>query len=147
MGGEKYEAFDPNNVESALPELGDLPMPASLKRPKTARQYTGIIKNKTNYEVSVPSDTSGSTLVIPAKGFIEYISWARQFDLTAYYDGKPFYCMKIFANPKTHPFMCKKYDFMIEIVKAEPKRKPVGKKKKAIKRRKAPADRGVEALG
>jgi hypothetical protein len=143
-GDENYQAFDLNDVESALPELGDLPAPSSLKKEKRARQYTGIIKNKTNYEVSVPAGDSGATLVIPAKGFVEYTSWARRFALTAYYDGKPFYCMQIIANPKTHPFMCKKYDFMMEIVKAEPKEKPI-RKKKGIKRKKK--DEGVKAFG
>jgi hypothetical protein len=142
--GASYQAFDPKDVESALPQLADLPQPSSLKRKKTARRYTGIIKNKTNYTVSVPSGDSDATLLIPAKGFIEYTAWAQQFDLTAYYNGKPFYCMKIFANTKAYPFMCKKYDFIIEIVKAEPRKQPIRKKKKIKKKKK---DEGVKALG
>ncbi len=39
--------------------------------------------------------------------------------MTAYHDGKPFYCLKLFADPSEYPFMCKKYDFMAEIVKPE----------------------------
>ncbi|MFZ5450340.1 MAG: hypothetical protein ACOZF2_00495 [Thermodesulfobacteriota bacterium] len=140
-GAAEPLVFDPQEVESALPELQDLPYPAPLKKERRARRYTGIIKNKTDYEVSVPAGDSGGTLIIPAQGFIEYTAWARRFDLTAYHDGKPFYCMKIFANPRAYPYMCKNYDFLIEIVKA----KPIPKKKGKKKRRKRPG--GVEALG
>jgi len=138
--------FDPNlDVESALPELRDLPVPSSLKRPKRARQYTGIIKNKTNYDVSVPSGNSGATLVIPAKSWIEYTAWYRAINLTAYYGGKPFYCLKIYANPKAYAFMCQKYDFMVEIVKEEPA--PKAKKKVIKRKKKIPKGAGVKGLG
>jgi len=140
LGPKNDMVFKPADVEEALPAMRDLPIPEPLKKKSPPRRYTGIIKNKTKYEVSVPAGESGGTLIIPAQGFIEYSAWERRFDLTAYYDGKPFYCMKIFANPKSYPFMCKKYDFMIEIVKAEPI-----PKKKRLKRRKRPG--GVEALG
>ncbi|MDD2902405.1 MAG: hypothetical protein PHU44_08205 [Syntrophales bacterium] len=139
-GVENELVFNPTEVESELPQLGDLPYPAPLKKERRARKYTGIIKNKTQYEVTVPAGNSSATLVIPAHGFIEYTAWARHFNLTAYRDGKPFYCMQINANPRTYPYMCKKYDFLIEIVKA----KPI-KKKYRKKRKKRPG--GVEAYG
>jgi len=139
-------AFNPEeDVEAALPDMRDLPIPASLKKGKQVRLYTGIIKNTTKYEVEVPSSNSGATLIIPAKGWIEYSAWVRRFKLTAFHEGKPFYCMNIYANPKSYPFMCQKYDFMIEIVKPEPAPKAKKKMKKAIKRKKAPG--GVEGLG
>jgi hypothetical protein len=134
LGGDNALVFNPEqDVEAALPDMRDLPIPKSLKKERHVRLYTGIIKNKTRYDVEVPSGNSGATLTIPAKSWIEYTSWSPRFDLTAYRDGKPFYCMKIYANPKSYPFMCQKYDFIIEIVKAEPGPKP---KKKAIKKRK-----------
>ena len=137
--------FNPNvEVESVLPRMQDLPVPEELHRPKTTRQYTGIIKNKTRYEVSVPSGNSGTTLVIPAHGWIEYPAWSKAFQLTAYHDGKPFYCMKIFAHPKAYPFMCKKYDFMVEIVKGKPRHKI---KKRIRRHKRAPKDEGVKAFG
>jgi hypothetical protein len=97
--------------------------------------YTGIIKNKTRYEVSIPSENSDGTLVIPPGGWIEYTIWTHQSDVTAYYEGKPFYCLKLAAHPKEYPFMCKKYDFMAEIVKPEPagKYKPMKKRKRVKK--------------
>ena len=82
-----------NSLETSAP-LCDTP--AS----EPPRKYTGIIKNKTAYEVSVPSGNSGATLIIPARGWIEYTSYERHFDLTAYHAGKPFYCMKINADPR-----------------------------------------------
>jgi hypothetical protein len=98
--------------------------------------YTGIIKNKTRYEVSVPSENSDVTLVIPAHSWIEYTMWTHQSDVTAYRDGKPFYCLKLAAQPQEYPFMCKKYDFMAEIVTPEPeagKYKPMKKRKRLKK--------------
>jgi len=139
---ENELVFQHKDVESALPEMRDLPLPSAMKKNQPSRLYTGIIKNKTNYDVSVPSGNSGATLTIPAKGWIEYSAWTRRFELTAYHNGKPFYCMKIVADPRSQPFMCKKYDFMMEIVKPEPK--PEKKMKKAIKKKKKD---GVEASG
>ena len=139
---ENELVFQPKDVESALPEMRDMPLPSAMKKNQPSRLYTGIIKNKTNYDVSVPSGNSGATLTIPAKGWIEYSAWTRRFELTAYHNGKPFYCMKIVADPRSQPFMCKKYDFMMEIVKPEPK--PEKKMKKAIKKKKKD---GAEASG
>ena len=102
--------------------------------------YTGIIQNKTRYEVSIPSDNSGATLVIPPYGWIEYTIWTHQYDVAAYHDGDPFYCLKLIANPQAYAFKCKKYDFMAEIVKAEPagqsagKYKPMKKRKRVVKK-------------
>jgi hypothetical protein len=130
--------FDPVAVDSlALPELRDLPFPASLKSRERPRKYTGIIKNKTKYAVSVPSANSGATLDIPAHSWIEFTTWTRKSDVTVYRDGKPFYCLKLCADPCEYPFMCKKYDFMAEIVKEEPVIKGPSKLKprKRFKRR------------
>jgi hypothetical protein len=99
--------------------------------------YTGIIKNKTRYEVSIPSENSDGTLVIPPYEWIEYTIWTHQSDVTAYRDGKPFYCLKIDARPKNYDFMCKKYDFMAEIVKPEALKRqgPSKLKQRKIKRK------------
>lgn len=120
----------------AMPELEDLPLPGVKK--KEARAYTGVIKNKTGYDLAIPSGNSGATLTVPAQGFIEYTAWSKNFELTAYHDGKPFYCLKINANPRAYPFMCNKYDFVAEIVKEEPvkEQKPIRKKRQAKKKAK-----------
>lgn len=146
VGSENDLIFSPSEVESALPAMRDLPVPSTLKKER-AYQYTGIIKNKTTCEVSIPAGNSGATLIIPPKGWIEYPVWGRRYDVTAYHNGKPFYCLKIYVQPKNYAFMCKKYDFMVEIVKPEPKAKPVYKKKKAIKKKKAQQEEGVKGFG
>lgn len=98
--------------------------------------YTGIIKNNTRFEVSIPSENSDATLVVPPHSWIEYTIWTHQVDVTAYHNGKPFYCLKLAANPQAYPFKCKKYDFMAEIVKPEPtqKYKPMKKRKRHVKK-------------
>ncbi len=112
----------------ALPEVQDLPLP-SVQKKQEIRPYTGIIKNTTRHEVSVYSANSNATIVIPKKSFIEYTIWGKRHDLTAYRDGKPFYCLRINAHPKNYPFMCKTYDFMAEIAEpAPPTPKPKAKK-------------------
>ncbi|MCL4503361.1 MAG: hypothetical protein M1438_16170 [Deltaproteobacteria bacterium] len=135
-GGNPNPTFDPLQVEkSALPDIKDLPSSPVVDQAGPARKYTGIIKNKTRYEVSVPSGNSGATLTIPARGWIEYTAYARHFPLTAYHNGKPFYCMNINASVGDYPFMCDRYDFMVEIVKPEPRPLAPGKKMKRYKRK------------
>ena len=114
----------------------DCPRPPGTLELQDGFPYIGIIKNNTRYEVSIPSENSDATLVIPAHSWIEYTMWTRSTDVTAYRDGKPFYCLKLLANPCEYPFMCKKYDFMAEIVKPEPagKYKPMKKRKYRVKK-------------
>jgi hypothetical protein len=135
--GRSDLVFNPVGIDtSAFPDRRDLPFPASLRTQETARRYTGIIKNKTNYEVSLPSENSDATLVIPPHSWIEYTMWTRRAKVTAYHDGKPFYCLALYADPSEYPFMCGKYDFMAEIVKPEPsgKYKPMKKRKYRVKK-------------
>ena len=128
--------FDPLTPDpSALPSRSDLPVPANLYDNQRAWCYTGIIKNKTGYEVSLPSENSTGTLTIPPHSWIEYTMWTWRTAVTAYYDGKPFYCLKLVADPRAYPFMCSKYDFMAEIVKPEPVSQPANKYKPMKKRK------------
>ena len=138
--GESDLFFDPLTPDaSALPGRSELPVPANLRDNQRARRYTGIIKNKTRYEVSVPSENSGANLIIPADSWIEYTIWTRRANVTAYYDGKPFYCLKLSVHLNEYPFMCSKYDFMAEIVKPEPvgQYKPMKKRKRVKKQTQA----------
>jgi len=131
--GQSGLVFDPLNVDGApLPDIYDLPAPP-IQSPK---KYTGIIKNNTRYEVSIPSRNSSASITIPPYSWVEYTAWKSYFNVTVYRDGKPFYCLNIHAHIKNYPFMCKKYDFIAEIVKEEP-----------VPIRKKPKDEGVEALG
>jgi hypothetical protein len=92
--GESVDlVFDQVAVDSsALPQLSDLPFPDSLKSRERPRKYTGIIKNKTKYAVSVPSANSGATLDIPAHSWIEFTTWTRN-DVTVR-DGA-IYCLNL----------------------------------------------------
>jgi hypothetical protein len=77
--------------------------------------YTGIIKNNTACDFSLPSQNSLGTLIVPAKGWIEFVAWDPKFDVVPYYNGKPFGCQKVSVTPKAFDYMCSKYDFMVEI--------------------------------
>jgi hypothetical protein len=99
--------------------------------------YIGIIKNKTGYDVSIPSDNSGATLVVPAQGWVEYIAWSPMFPLDAYYNGKPIWCDNVAVTPGKYQYKCKKYDFLAEIVKPEPEAgnsKPMKKRQRRVKK-------------
>jgi hypothetical protein len=108
--------------------------------------YTGIIKNKTRYQVSIPSDNSDATLIIPPYGWIEYTIWTHKFDVAAYHNGDPFYCLKLVARPQQYTFKCKKYDFMAEIIKPEPVQR-YKRLRRRIRKRRPKVDKGVEGLG
>jgi hypothetical protein len=140
--GQGGPYFAPLPDENMLPELRELPVPPRFKQ--VARQYVGVIKNKTRYDVSVSSRNSGATLIIPAKGFIEYVAYEKAFDVTVYRDGKPFYCLKITAHPREYAYMCRNdYDFIAEIVKPEPTSKAKYRKmKRAIKKPKPSPEEG-----
>jgi hypothetical protein len=81
----------------------------------TLPPYTGIIKNNTSCDFSLKSQNSLGTLIVPARGWIEYVVWDPKFEVIPYYNGEPFGCQNVTVTPKGFPYMCKKYDFMVEI--------------------------------
>jgi hypothetical protein len=81
----------------------------------TLPPYTGIIKNNTSCDFSLKSQNSLATLIVPAKGWIEYVVWDPKFEVIPYYNGQPFGCQNVMVTPKGFPYMCKQYDFMVEI--------------------------------
>ena len=60
---------------SVLPNLSDLP--GMKPRQPKIQAYTGLIQNFTEYDISIPSGNSGATLVVPARGWLEYVNWER----------------------------------------------------------------------
>jgi hypothetical protein len=108
-------------AQEVAPELLEKPIP-----------YTGLIKNNTNYDLSIPSLNSGATLIVPAKGMIEYTVWAPKFEVDAYRNGKKIWCDWITVDPDKYQYKCKKYDFVAEITK------PV---------KRVPREEGVRGLG
>ena len=90
-------------TKAEVPEPGPLP------------PYVGIVKNNSNYDISLPSENSQATLIVPARGWIEFVVWDPKFDLVPYLNGKPFQCQKVLVRPDAFPYMCKNYDFLVEI--------------------------------
>jgi hypothetical protein len=88
---------------------------AATPTTSTLPPYTGIIKNNTSCEFSIPSQNSMGTLIVPAKGWIEFTVWDPKFDVIPYYSGKPYGCQKVTVTPKAFNYMCKNYDFMVDI--------------------------------
>ncbi len=93
---------------------------AEAPGPEPLPPYVGIIKNNSNYDISVPSENSLATLIVPARGWIKYVVWDPQFDLVPYLNGKPFECQKVVVRPDAFPYMCTNYDFLVEINLPEP---------------------------
>ncbi|MGQ9687542.1 MAG: hypothetical protein ACUVXF_01955 [Desulfobaccales bacterium] len=91
------------NVEAAAP--GPEPLPP----------YLGVIRNNSSHEISIPSANSLGTLIIPPRSWIEFVAWNPNFDLISYWQGKPYGCHKVAVTPKAFPYMCKNYDFLVEI--------------------------------
>jgi len=116
---------------AALPEAGG-PPPPPPKKPYVdeVHEYTGVIQNKTKYDLSVPSANSNGTIIVPAKGYVEFTIWGPTYDLIVYREALPFHCETVKVNPKAFPFMCKNYDFMTVIVKGDFEPAPKYKKMK-----------------
>jgi hypothetical protein len=114
--------------------------------PGTDAPYTGVIQNHTCYSISIPSANSDGTLIVPPGGWVEYVAWVPEFKLTGFVCGRAYYCEKIKVIPKNFQFMCKSYDFLAEIKKEEPARKPAApaRKKRPVRKLKA---NEVEGLG
>jgi hypothetical protein len=83
--------------------------------PGTLPPYTGVIKNNTACDFSIPSQNSQGTLIVPARGWIEFVVWDPKFQVIPYYRGDPFGCQWVAVTPRAFCYMCKNYDFMVEI--------------------------------
>ena len=77
--------------------------------------YIGVIKNNSKHDLSVKSENSLATLIVPARNWIEFVVWDPKFDFIAYLEGKPYRCQKVVVTPDAFPYMCKNYDFVVEI--------------------------------
>ena len=100
--------------------------------------YTGIVRNLTRVPVSVPSENSGAALIIPPGGWIEYTAWQPEFNLTAYFVGKPYNCQKVLVAPHSFKYQCADYDFLAEIRPPPPPPGSAPPLKKKQKHKKAP---------
>lgn len=143
----KDDAYDARNASYADPAQvitnsgGNLPSALPILRKPSLKgdtqQYTGIIRNKTKTDITVPSQNSAATLTVPAGGWIEYTIWRPRTKFTAYLVGNPIRCFNICVKPKCYPFMCKDYDFMAVIDAPEKPEYYKKYKKRVRKKRKA----------
>uniref|UniRef100_A0A7C5ALZ4 Uncharacterized protein n=1 Tax=Desulfobacca acetoxidans TaxID=60893 RepID=A0A7C5ALZ4_9BACT len=111
--------------------------------PEPQPPFIGIIRNHTKADLSIYSQNSQGTLIVPARSWIEYVVWDKNFDLVAYLEGKPFYALKMVVTPQAYAYMTKKYDFVAEIRVPEPEKakKPAKKRRQSQKGKgKKPAD-------
>lgn len=122
------------NVPAAQETVGELP-PAPPP-------YTGIINNKTGYDLSIPSLNSQAAVVVPACSWIEYTAWSPRFQVVAYADGKPVYCQDVTVQAQKYQFKCRSYDFVAEIYPSKPAPQPAPKKKSQPKRKKGDVSTG-----
>lgn len=78
-------------------------------------RYVGLIRNNTDFPISVPSDNSAAALIVPPQGQVEYVIWTKETNLEGYLEGRRVFCSKITARPRAYTQMCQAYDFMAEI--------------------------------
>jgi hypothetical protein len=133
-----------NRVDpSVLPNLEDLPAIKSTKAKNKIKKYTGLVQNLTKFDISIPSGNSDATIIVPAHGWREYVTWTPNVQLFGFVDGKQIYYQSLRAQPEKFQYMGNKYDFVAEIqappepapeVKpyCPPKRKPKKRPKKRI---------------
>jgi hypothetical protein len=109
---------------TAIPEMDELVLGHTRTKSQRKRAYTGVIRNMTKHELSVPSQNSQATLLIPPQGYVEFTAWDPIVKFSPYLDGKPYRCFNIRVKPKAYEFMCKNYDFMAVIEPTEKPEKP-----------------------
>ena len=78
--------------------------------------YKGLLRNFSSMDVSIPSQNSGATLILPAGGQMEYIVWKPNFDIFGYVERTQVYYKNITIGPSTkYNFFGKTYDFLAEV--------------------------------
>lgn len=78
--------------------------------------YKGLLRNFSSMDVSIPSQDSGATLILPAGGQMDYTVWKPNFDIFGYVGGTQVYYKNITIGPSTkYNFFGKTYDFLAEV--------------------------------
>jgi hypothetical protein len=78
--------------------------------------YVGLIRNFSNMNISIPSHDSSATLILPARGQMEYTVWQPNVDIFGFVDGKQVYFKNIRIKPnKKFYYFGNSYDFMAEV--------------------------------
>ena len=79
------------------------------------RPYVGLIRNFSACDISIPSHDSSATLVLPARGQMEYIVWQPDVKLFGFIEGKQVYYRSLRVEPRKYTFFGKSYDFLAEV--------------------------------
>jgi hypothetical protein len=78
--------------------------------------YKGLLRNFSNVDISIPSQDSSATLILPAGGQMEYTVWKPNFDIRGYVERTQVYYKNITIGPKTkYTFFGNTYDFLAEV--------------------------------
>jgi|GEM_PF-2392006 len=99
---------------AALPQLAGLPV-LEPTAPTKSRRYTGLIQNLSGYDVTIPSDNSEATIIVPAYGWLEYTTWQPEVRLYGFVDGKQVYFQQIRVKPRYYQYLGNHYDFVATI--------------------------------
>ena len=84
-------------------------------RGQDIRPYVGLIRNFSALNISIPSDDSSATLILPPQGQLEYTVWKPNVDIFGYVEGRQVYYKNIRIEPKKYTFFGKSYDFLAEV--------------------------------
>jgi hypothetical protein len=79
------------------------------------RPYVGLIRNFSALNISIPSDDSSATLILPPQGQLEYTVWKPNVAIFGYVEGRQVYYKNIRIGPKKYTFFGKNYDFLAEV--------------------------------
>lgn len=79
------------------------------------RPYVGLIRNFSSLDISIPSEDSDATLILPSRGQMEYTVWKPNVKIFGYVEGNRVYYQSIRVEPKKYTFMGKSYDFLAEV--------------------------------
>lgn len=85
-------------------------------RGQKIQPYTGLLRNFSAGAISIPSQDSSATLILPAGGQMEYTVWKPKFDICGYVNGTQVYHKNITIGPGTkYTFLGRTYDFLAEV--------------------------------
>ncbi|MBM4289465.1 MAG: hypothetical protein FJ135_15205 [Deltaproteobacteria bacterium] len=84
------------------------------------RPYVGLIRNFTEYDITIPSHNSSASLILPARGSLELKVWQPNIKLIGYVDGQQVYYQSIRVKPRKYVFFGKTYDFLAEVNPEKP---------------------------
>jgi hypothetical protein len=85
-------------------------------RGQNIHPYVGLIRNFSARSISIPSQDSAATLILPAQGQMDYTVWKPNSDIYGYVAGKQVFYKNVRIEPhKKFTFFGNTYDFLVEV--------------------------------